>query len=343
MPPETVTAPDRSRQPDPDRDPDGPPEEEFWEKYNKRLEFPFAAVGAILIHVAVAALLIFVLVKLMNKDGDRSAVPLTLVPDMAGVDEAGGGQAGSGGVQDPTKQNDPNPWKNEPDVLPDPAQLAQIKDTIRDQLKLEDVDGNIPISDANAAQYRSVDDELARKFLGVNRKGAGPGKGTGDDGSAGTGPGGTGAESTRAKSLRWVLRFRTASGEDYLAQLAAMRAVILVPLPPENKKCLYFTDLRNPRGTGRIATEADERSLSGQIKFGDTRPDSVRGVCDALGVRENAKSFWAFFPKEVESELSKKEIGYRNRRPENIEETVFRVIVKGGSYEAVVDDQTPKR
>ena len=49
----------------------------------------------------------------------------------------------------------------------------------------------------------------------------------------------------------------------------------------------------------------------------DTRPDSVRGVCEVLGVKEpNVKSFWAFFPKGLEDELDRKEKGYRNRRPE---------------------------
>ncbi|MBN9517333.1 hypothetical protein J0H58_02255, partial [bacterium] len=83
--------------------------------------------------------------------------------------------------------------------------------------------------------------------------------------------------------------------------------------------------------------------LSGQIKFSDTRPPSVAGVCGALGVSEPVRSFWAFFPRELEGELSRKELNYRNRRSEDIEETIFRVIVRGGSYEVVVVDQTAKR
>jgi hypothetical protein len=92
-----------------------------------------------------------------------------------------------------------------------------------------------------------------------------------------------------------------------------------------------------------MATDDDMKRLADQIKFSDTRPASVAGVCSALGVREPARSFWAFFPRTLEDELSRKETNYRNRRAEDIEETIFRVVIRGGSYEVVVYDQTAKR
>ena len=54
-------------------------------------------------------------------------------------------------------------------------------------------------------------------------------------------------------------------------------------------------------------------------------------------------AFWAFFPKELEEKLARMETGYRNRRSEDIEETIFRVTIRGGSYELVVDDQRIKK
>lgn len=60
-------------------------------------------------------------------------------------------------------------------------------------------------------------------------------------------------------------------------------------------------------------------------------------------MREPARSFWAFFPRELEDELARKEQHYRNRRPEDVEETVFRVVVRGGACEVVVWGQTPRR
>jgi hypothetical protein len=326
---------------DPTAEPALLPEEEFWECYNKRLEFPLATVTAIFVHVAVAALFVFAMNYLFVSK-DRGGVPVSLVPDMGGLDDEGSGSAGSGGVQDPLKEGKTTSLEEQLKVLPDPSKLPEIKQDLKDTIKY-DTEGNIPVSDFNAPAYAAVDKSLRDKLLGVGaKKGAGPGDGTGDDGTKGTGPGGTGANSSRARSLRWVMRFRTSSGDDYVTQLAAMGAVVLVPLPPDNSQCLYFTNLKN-FNEKKMATDADLRRLAGQIKFSDTRPDSVRAVCEVLGVKENAKSFWAFFPKGLEDDLAKKEIGYRNRRPEQIEETIFRVINRGGTYEIVVDDQTPKR
>ena len=342
MPAPTPEELDGNVPPDPTQIPDAPPEEEFWQRYNKRLEFPIATVAAVLLHLTVAACLVFFFLGYFGKNADKSGVPVSLVPDMGGLDDEGTGSAGSGGITDPLKEAKSTSLEEQLKVLPDPSQLPVIKDNIKDSLKYDN-EGNIPVSDYNAPAYAAVDKTLADKLLGIGaKKGSGPGAGSGDDGTKGTGPGGTGVNSSRARSLRWVMRFRTNSGDDYITQLAAMGAVILVPLPPENKQCLYFTNLKN-FSEKKMCTDDDLRKLAGQIKFSDTRPDSVRAVCDVLGVKENAKSFWAFFPKGLEDEVSKKEIGYRNRRPEDIEETIFRVIVRGGSYEIIVDDQTPKR
>ena len=342
MPAPTPDELDGNVPPDPTQIPEAPPEEEFWERYNKRLEFPIATVAAVLLHLTVAACLVFFFLGYFGKNVDKSGVPVSLVPDMGGLDDEGTGSAGSGGITDPLKEAKSTSLEEQLKVLPDPSQLPVIKDNIKESLKYDN-EGNIPVSDFNAPAYAAVDKTLADKLLGIGaKKGAGPGAGSGDDGTKGTGPGGTGANSSRARSLRWVMRFRTNSGEDYVAQLAAMGAVIIVPLPPENKQCLYFTNLKN-LNEKKMCTDDDLRKLAGQIKFSDTRPDSVRAVCDVLGVKENAKSFWAFFPRGLEDEVSKKEIGYRNRRPEDIEETIFRVIVRGGSYEIMVDDQTAKK
>jgi hypothetical protein len=336
MPPAPPAQTDR--RPPPDREFRGPPEEEFWDRYNRRLEFPLSTVTAVLLHVAVGALLIFVLVRLMDHGPDKSSVPVKLI-QLTGDDDVGDGSPGSGRTAEEVKQGE-NQFLKQQNILPTPESLAEAREAIK-RMVLDDPNGNLPIAPANAAGFEVIDKELAKKVLGV-RRGSGPGDGTGNDGTEGKGPGGTGSDSTRARSLRWVLRFVTSDGTDYVNQLAAMGATILVPLPPENRDCLYFGDLRNT-GNKRMATEDDLKQLSGQIKFSDTRPGSVAGVCAALGVREPARSFWAFFPRGLEDELSRKELNYRNRRSEDIEETVFRVIVRGGGYEVVVVDQTAKR
>jgi hypothetical protein len=66
-------------------------------------------------------------------------------------------------------------------------------------------------------------------------------------------------------------------------------------------------------------------------------------VANTLDLDFQPTTFWAFFPKELEEELARLERNYRNRRSEDIEETIFRVTVRGGRPEVVVAEQRLKR
>ncbi|HEY3787309.1 MAG TPA: hypothetical protein VGL71_00585, partial [Urbifossiella sp.] len=171
---------------DPTLIPEGPPEEEFWERYNKRLEFPLGTVTAILFHVLVAAGLVFTYSYLMKKE-DKGGVPLSLVPDLGGLDDDGSGSAGSGGEMDPLKEGKSS-LEEQLKVLPDPTKLPEIVDDIKNTLK-QDNEGNIPVSSYNAASYSAVDKTLRDKLLGIGaKKGSGNEAGSGSDGTKGTGP-----------------------------------------------------------------------------------------------------------------------------------------------------------
>lgn len=317
---------------------EAPPEEDFDEKYNKRMEFPLSLVSAVLLHVAVGAGLIFVLVGLMGSGEDKSGVPVKLVA-LEGMDDNGEGSAGSGGVEDPFIKADGEPDKAL-DSLLDPSKLPDVKENIQQTIKYLDASGTMPISDANAAAYASLNESVRKKLLGA-RQGAGSEKGSGFDNSKGTGPGGTGKDSTLGRNMRWVLRFKVSDGRDYLEQLKAIGAEVLVPYP-NSDKCELFPDLSNLR-EHRIATDDDMRRLANKIKFSDSRREAVRAVARTLELDFTPQSFWAFFPKKVEEELASKETNYRNRRSEDIEETIFKVAVRGGGYEFVVDEQKIKR
>lgn len=327
-----TTTPDMSSDPLP-----ALPEDEFWERYNRRYEFPISAVTAVLLHVAVAAVLAFVLFQLMSPD-DRSGVPVKLIDVDIGTDDAGGGSPNRGGDREPVADGNPKPGQEAEPHLPTPSPLPDVNPS---PTTLPDTVGDVPLTNRSTADFTKFDALIQGKTPGEQR-GAGPGPGRGDDGKPGTGPGGDQADSARKRSLRWVLRFRTEDGRDYVHQLAELGAVILVPLPPENKECLYFTDLKKPT-EHRKATDDDLRKLADLVKFSDTRADSVRGVCGVLGVKEEAKSFWAFFPKEIERELAEKEVGFKNRRVEDIEETVFRVsVTRSGKLDVTVVEQKKK-
>ena len=319
---------------------DGPPvETDVWEKYNKRMEFPVATVAAVLVHIIFGVLIVFGLFAIMNEP-QKPKTNLKIM-NVGGIDDAGEGSAGSGGVEDPAIVKDVDPFQSAKEILPTEQSIADAKAEIQKTV-LPDATGSIPIAAPNAAAISMLDESIRKKLLGA-RQGAGGGAGRGDDGSKGSGPGGTGADSTRARGLRWVLRFRVSSGRDYVDQLKAMGAEILIPLPPDGKRCALVSDLSNP--SQKIASDADMDRLAGKIQFGEPRKDQVKDVCDALKINapSTPTTFWACFPEGLEEELARKETGFRNRRAEDIEMTIFRIVVRGGKYELIVDEQKIKK
>lgn len=319
----------------------GPPDEEFWEKYNKRLEFPLATVSTVLLHVAIGALLIYVITQLLGKGPDRSDVGIKIM-SVGGMDDEGDGSAGSGGQTDPlVERMNEDPATAAVASLADPTKLPEIKEEMQKTIRLIDPTGNLPITNANAAAYESLDKSVRDKLLGANR-GAGNEKGKGFDGSKGTGPGGTGANSTLGRNMRWTLRFKVNSGRDYVEQLRAMGAKIIVPIPGTEQSIL-IANLATPNAQQTVGNN-NLGEYAQLLKFVDSRRDAVNGVLGTLGLgNTNATAFCAVFTKEIEADLARKETNYRNRRAEDIEETVFRVVVRGGEFETVVDDQKAKR
>jgi hypothetical protein len=317
---------------------EGPPEEEFWDKYNRRLEFPLSSVATVLVHVLVAALLIFILLQMENSE-DHSSVNQKFMA-VSGMDEFGEGSAGSGGTDDPlVKANQDEGRKSVDEMLADPNLLPEVKDEIKKTVKFIDPSGNLPITASNAAAINNLTDNLKKQLVG-GRQGAGNEGGTGFDGSKGSGPGGTGANSTLGRNMRWTLRFKVTSGRDYLAQLKAMNAKLLIPMPGQDK-CILIENIDNPGGK-RVVGDKELGPYADLLKFADSRREAVGAVAGALELDFTPKTFFAVFTKEMEHDLADKEKNFRNRREGDIEETIFRVTVRGGVYEVVVDEQKAK-
>lgn len=345
--PEPATAPSTNSRP---KETDaavleGPPEEEFWEKYNKRLEFPLSTVSAVLVHILIGAVIVFGIFQLMDSEADRSGVAMKPA-DIMGLDDGGQGSAGSGGEEDPIIRRMDEGARDRITSFIDPKQLPEVRDNIRKTIINIDPEGKMPISDTNAAALASLDKSIREKFLGA-REGAGSEKGTGYSGEAGKGPGGSGADSTLGRNMRWVLRFKVQGGRDYVEQLRSMGAVLLFPRPDDPKQCIFFSlGNEKPDGAGADGSLASDRlisALANKIRFSDARRDAVQGVAGAVGIDFNPRTFWAFFPKSLEEDLARKETGYRNKRSDDIEETIFRVTMRGGSYDVIVDEQRMKR
>lgn len=306
----------------------GPPEDEdLWERYNKRMEFPIATVAAVFLHVIVGAILIYILVGLMDNGEDRSNPPMQMV-SVGGNDDSGEGSPGGGGeAVDLAVTSEPFVG---PDV-PAPSEIPEVKNN-PPKISLPDV-GKLP----TPASMGKVGGKMAAK----------------GDGVGGTGPGGAGADSTAARGHRWVLRFRVSDAKDYLAQLKALGAEITIPLPPEEKQHILIRDLNNPQQKViagdfkslyvKEGDDAEVKRLKMLMSFYDARPNQVREIIVALNIDVSAQPrvFRAHFPKSLEDELARQEVKHRNRRPEDIKNTYFRVTQRGGTYEVVVDEQVP--
>jgi len=276
-----------------------------------QLDRPLARVGAVITQVLVVGLIV------ANAFGD-STLPGMSSTHLAELDDRYAPVVpaiGCGGDK----------FSDTPTPRPDFWDLEMGTKEIRRLLWIDEA-GDTAISDFGAPSYVKLSKSLLEKVLGI---GAGEGANTG-------------ANSARARSLRWILRYRIADGQDHLAHLRDLKAVLLVPIPPENERCLLFHDLNDPNNR-TIASDAELRSLNRLIRFGEVRPDAVSRLCAELGVLEPANVFFAYFPKEMQDELARKEIGYRNRRSADVAETVFRIRFSDVAHEIVVDDQKAQR
>jgi hypothetical protein len=308
---------------------EGPPEESFDEKYNKRMEFPLSLVGAILAHVCMAAVLFFFGFMMAHGD-DKSGVPIKIVT-ISGFDESGEGSAGSGGdSDDPSFNEDKAPDSKNPQDLPD------VKD-LQDQLKT--MDPSLQVEPKQLEKFNKLDKSLQK--MAMNRMGSGDGQGHGYDGSQGKGPGGKGNDSTLGRNLRWTMRFTIRDGKSYLEQLRAVGFEILLPDPGSSQMTL-IPDLKN-WDVRRIATDADQRRLGNRVQFSDTRPDVCRSVSEYLGLKFVPSSITALLPEDLVPELAKLETGYNNKRAEDILETVFKVTVIDGKAQYSVARQALKK
>lgn len=315
------------------------PDPQFLELYSPNFEMPISWVSGVLV-VALLFAAVVAIVALANQEADKTGVPIVLAPD-GGEDDTGDGKEG-GGKETPAVAdfNTPTSREDIQAVVPDLA-LPDVKEKLTEKVRAEDPDAQVAFSDAKAAAYAGLGDDLQKKLLGGGKPGTGGGPGSGD-GPNKDGNGGKGASSSRQRSLRWVLQFRTFSGRDYLDQLAALNAEVAIPLPRDNNQLILYRNLKNP-GKGEMMTQDQLVRLSGQIQFSDIRRESVRSVSEALGLEFVPSSFWAFLPRGIEEELSRLEKGYNNRQPEDIAETKFQVQIVGGRYKFIVSEQTLKR
>ncbi|HJZ55973.1 MAG TPA: hypothetical protein VKE74_13470 [Gemmataceae bacterium] len=334
------------------------PEEEFWEKYNERLEFPLSTVGAVFLHVLVALLLFLILAYLIGKGEDRSSVGVTFV-DVGGLDDSGLGSEGSGGDEIVGITGDPlrADFVRNPDLrnLPDAQANQQPSVSVNDP--------NVAAPNTTTSAFSKVDDTLNSKKNGA---GSNPGSGKpaagGAPGTKGTGPGGSGNDRTRARQenwSRWVISFSTFEndGRDYINQIGAFGGTLVVPRPG-GTEYLVYDDVLHALNSRTLASKDAERAYASYIWFSEdpakyndaarkAKSNRVIGeVSRALKLDFTPDKFWAVFPKEVDALLAQKETDFirrvraetrlTNLSVDDIHTTVFAVDRLSGGKEVQI-------
>jgi hypothetical protein len=197
--------------------------------------------------------------------------------------------------------------------LPDPS-----NPTAKPDLKFEGKTRPIFASESMQALRKLNKEALAK----LPRVGLTPGKGRGGSGKGGglgegegTGTGDGKGESTNQanltkrekRMLRWVMRFDTSSGADYVAQLRALGAILAVPTQevPSDPRYRLIRDLR----PGAKLLDEDISKIN-RIYWIDNKPGSVREVMDFLNLRMTPSYFVAFMPAELEKRLYEMESRY---------------------------------
>lgn len=314
-----------------------PPEEQFWEKYSPHYEFPLSSVGSVAMHIAALVLFLGALWMLSRMTfSDKTPVAMRAMT-VIGDEGDGAGKAGSGGG---TPKEDVTPFQ-EPMERSIPE--AKINETLKDLQNIlpkvsADSDAPRP-EDLDAVKKIARLDDAIRQALGKSgNRGSGPGDGSGTSGVPGTGSNNAGdATSSQSRGVRWELIFRTADGRDYLNQLAAMKATVVIPYPPDWKTSKAFKDV----GRERVTPEEFNRDQLPDLYFVDDEAGSPGKVAKALGLNFEPPVFIAFFPKEIEEELAAKERAFRNRKESEIFSTKFKVLIRDGKLSITVVDQIP--
>jgi hypothetical protein len=140
--------------------------------------------------------------------------------------------------------------------------------------------------------------------------------------------------------MRWNLRFNVRSGRDYIEQLRMLGAKIGIPIPG-SEQFLLIENLDNL--DRRRTVGVDLGGYARLLQFTDARRDVVREIAGTLALDFTPKMFFAMFSDEFQEELAAKEKAFRNRRAEDIEETIFSVTIRGGKADVTVVEQKVKR
>jgi hypothetical protein len=316
-----------------------PPEERFWQRYSPHFELPVSVCSSAFLHslafgiLALGGLFLGLLglnqehrdpaIDIVQMEGARGTPDGAPVGPRVGLPPMGDEQ----GIAEPADKRDPRNLPNEElkAVPPKPLDLQQ---------ELNDK-SNRRIEEPKASEHFA---RIRGRMHGTPDRPAQKGDANAK-GNKGTGSGGPGTLDARrrARQQRWVMIFNTQSGEDYLNQLAGLGAILAIPNGSDG--FLVIRDLkRRP-----VQPRPEDIGQINRMSWNDDKPESVRSLALALGLRSVPEYIKAFFPTALEEELLQKELKAFRGKEEDIEETTFVIEKRDGRYVPRVQSQERKK
>jgi hypothetical protein len=136
--------------------------------------------------------------------------------------------------------------------------------------------------------------------------------------------------------LRWTMVFNWADGADYVQQLKYFDAIVAVPQRDHPEKYYVVRDVsQRPVRLGN-----DDLRQIKRIFWIDDRAESVKALCQTIGLKYTPARVVTFFPETLEKQLLQLELDYKGAKEEDILETRFAVrATEKGKYEPVVQSQ----
>ncbi len=326
-----------------------PPEERFWIRYSPHHELPFSMAGSFLLHalgVGLIALILIGALTLFAAPRPPEMSPVRILPAGGGGNPAGHGDGPNTGVVLPGKEALPKddkplvasqPKVQAPDLKEVPKnpeiKLDVPKETVTSR-PIQDSSVEIELnrlSEVGKAARKQIDGIMAGH--GKGGPGQGGGKGAGDGTGTGNqkGPGNEGRLNQRTKrQQRWHMNFITRDGNDYLRQLHSLGGIIAVP-QPDGGFVLYRDLARRP-----FRAESVDLATINRISWINDKRESVLDLAQALGLVPPPPYMVIFLPESLEEELRRKEQQHYGGNEENIEETHFQVVSRGGKYVPII-------
>lgn len=178
-----------------------------------------------------------------------------------------------------------------------------------------------------------TDPRLTEELLSGTRGGS---QGTGNAPLFGSGEGDHGGI---PREQRWDLEFEETTLQAYAQQLDAFDLELAV-LDLANGRLEVVSGFTQPRPRVRGATADDQR----RFHFVD-RKRSLRRFQDQLlraaGIDPAGKRVYLLLTFQLEQQMAQAEMAFAGRKPEQIRQTVFRIVPQGNRYGIVVASQQP--